>query len=206
MRGNVIRYNFFHRLGGVGYGSMAVYLDDAASGAVVFGNVFYKAGRAAFIGGGRDNIIENNIFVECEPAVHIDARGLGWAKGYIAEGGEWNMYKKLKTIDYNKPPYSTRYPKLATILEDDPAVPKGNVIVRNVCYRGKWLGLQGVPRKMVTMRDNLTGTDPRFVDANNMNFQLKDDSPAYGLDFKRIPIEGIGLYKDEYRRSLPTAD
>jgi hypothetical protein len=74
-RGTVIRYNYFHDISGPGmYGAMAVYLDDAASGITVFGNVFYKAAAAAFIGGGRDNLVENNVFVDCSPAVHVDAR------------------------------------------------------------------------------------------------------------------------------------
>ena len=46
-------------------------------------------------------------------------------------------------------------------------------------------------------------TDPGFVDLGNENFQLKDSSPAYKLGFKRIPIEKIGLYVDQYRKSLP---
>jgi hypothetical protein len=53
MRGNLIRHNYFHEISGPGlHGAMAVYLDDAASGTTVFGNVFYRASRAAFIGGG----------------------------------------------------------------------------------------------------------------------------------------------------------
>ena len=64
--GVVYRHNFFHHLHGpYTYGAMAVYLDDAASGATIYGNVFYKASHAAFIGGGRDNIVENNIMVDC---------------------------------------------------------------------------------------------------------------------------------------------
>ena len=41
------------------------------------------------------------------------------------------------------------------------------------------------------------------VDPENMNFQLKDDSPVYKLGFQRIPIEKIGLYKDELRALWP---
>ncbi|MDH3252149.1 MAG: right-handed parallel beta-helix repeat-containing protein, partial [Ignavibacteria bacterium] len=67
-RGNVIRYNYWHHLIGPGlHGVMGVYLDDWASGFTIYGNLFYKAGRAAFIGGGRDNVVENNIFVQCAP-------------------------------------------------------------------------------------------------------------------------------------------
>jgi hypothetical protein len=37
--------------------------------------------------------------------------------------------------------------------------------------------------------------NPGFVDMENENFQLKDDSSAWKLGFKRIPIEKIGLYR-----------
>ena len=112
----------------------AVYLDDCASGTLVYGNVFYRAGRAVMIGGGRDNTIENNIFVECPIAVHVDARGLGWAKFWF-NGKDNTLIDGLKAMHYKEPPYSTRYPQLVTLFEDpDTAVPKGNSIVRNVSY------------------------------------------------------------------------
>ena len=81
MRGVVIRYNFFHHTGGMGLGAMGVYMDDCSGGATIFGNVFYKMSRATFIGGGRDNRIENNVYVECDPAIQIDGRGLDPASG-----------------------------------------------------------------------------------------------------------------------------
>ncbi|MHC4542759.1 MAG: right-handed parallel beta-helix repeat-containing protein [Planctomycetota bacterium] len=155
-RGHVIRYNYFHDITGpYTHGAMAVYLDDAASGATIYGNVFRNASRAVFIGGGRDNIVKNNVFVECEPAVHVDARGLGWASKHIARGGGWRMYEKLRDVNFSRPPYSVRYPELAVILEGDPAVPKGNVIERNLCFGGRWLDLQGTDKTIVTLRDNL---------------------------------------------------
>ena len=76
LRGNVIRHNFIHHTGGVGMGSMGIYLDDCVSGTQIYGNVFCKVHRAAFIGGGRDYKVENNIFVDCTPAVELDGRGL----------------------------------------------------------------------------------------------------------------------------------
>ncbi len=203
-RGNIVRYNYFHHLGNIGgIGSMAIYLDDWTSGTVVFGNVCYKAGRAVLVGGGRDNIIENNIFVDCEPGVHVDARGLGWAKYYF-DGTNTTLVDRLNAVNYSEPPYSVRYPELLTLYDDEPAVPKGNLIVRNVAYGGRWLDLlDGLDDSIVNIQDNLTDMDPRFVDPDNGNFQLKDDSPAYKLGFKQIPMEKIGLYKDEYRTALP---
>ena len=75
-RGNRIRHNFIHETGGVGMGSMGVYMDDCVSGTEIFGNVFYKAHWAMFIGGGRDHRVENNLFVDCDPAIRADGRGL----------------------------------------------------------------------------------------------------------------------------------
>ena len=206
MRGNVIRHNFFHDIHGpYTHGAMAVYLDDAASGTTIYGNVFYKASRAAFIGGGRDNVVENNIFVECHPGVHIDSRCLGWAKKYAVPGGGWGMREKLEAVHYTAPPYSERYPKLATILDDEPAVPKGNVIVRNVFFGGDHFNLSAEGKEHATIEDNFTEGDPGFVDPENLNFQLREDSPVYSQvpGFKKIPFEKIGLYKDQYRKSVP---
>ena len=78
------------------------------------------------------------------------------------------------------------------------------MIARNVCVGGEWDDIEAKARPHLILRDNLLDQDPRVVDAAHMNFQLRDDSPAYGLGFKRIPVERIGLYKDECRASWPT--
>ncbi|MBI3923891.1 MAG: right-handed parallel beta-helix repeat-containing protein, partial [Armatimonadetes bacterium] len=206
MRGNVLRHNYLHHINGFeGRGCVGMYLDDMFSSADMYGNVFHKVTMAAFIGGGRDCSIENNIFVDCNPALHIDARAMGWA-GYHAD--DWIKEGREKGthlgIEFMKPPYSERYPQLLTLLDDDPKAPKGNLIARNVCWGGKWdTSIEAKARPLLKMEDNLVDEDPHFVDLANRNFQLKDDSPAYKLGFKRIPIEQIGLYKDDRRASWP---
>jgi hypothetical protein len=45
--------------------------------------------------------------------------------------------------------------------------------------------------------------DPRFVDPDNDDFRLREDSPAFRLGFEPIPLEKIGLYEDELRASPP---
>jgi hypothetical protein len=162
--------------------------------------------RAAFVGGGRDCTIENNIFVDCNPAIHVDGRALNWASyhtdKWILKGQENGT---LSGIQYKEPPYSVHYPKLAGILSDEPAAPKGNIVARNVCNGGKWEEIDVDSQPLVTLQDNLISEDPRFVDADNLNFQLNDHSPAYNLGFKRIPIEKIGLYHDDNRASWPVS-
>ena len=113
------------------------------------------------------------------------------------------LQQRLRAVPYNKPPYSTRYPKLAGIVADDPAVPKGNVVVRNPCVGGQWMDLAAEAKRHTTIEDNFTEGDPGFVDAEKMNFQLKEDSPVYKQipGFQRIPFEKIGLFQDEYRKN-----
>ncbi len=209
-RGNLIRYNYFHHLragsiaGEEGFTEvMAVYLDDCLSGETIFGNVFYKAGRAAMIGGGRDNTIENNIFVDCAPAIHVDARGKGWASFWF-NGKDPTIMEGLKAVKHTQPPYSARYPQLAHVLDDDPAMPKGNRITRNIAVGGRWLDLYDqLTDKTVLFLDNFTQGDPLFVAPEREDFRLKPDSPVWKLGFQRIPIEKIGLVKDAYRKTLP---
>ncbi len=195
MRGTVIRYNYLHDITGFqNKGCVGVYLDDMFCGTQIVGNVFFRVTRAAFIGGGRDVTIANNIFVDCKPAIHVDARALGWAHGH---SDQWIREAKekgtLSGIRYNQPPYSTRYPRLVKILEDEPAAPKGNLIERNICAGGTWDGIQSAAKPYLEIRNNFIDDDPGFVDRAAHNFQLRPDSPAWKLGFQRIPFEQIGL-------------
>ncbi|MCE5219117.1 right-handed parallel beta-helix repeat-containing protein [bacterium] len=205
MRGTTIRYNYLHDISGFeGRGCVGVYLDDMYCGTAINNNLFYRVTRAAFIGGGRDNSIENNVFVDCRPAVHVDARAMGWAKpgaeSWVKESSEKGTHLGLP---YLKPPYSERYPQLLNIVSTDPFAPMGNRIDRNVCVGGRWDEIEGKGRPFLTIGDNLLDQDPLFVDAEHLNFQLKPQSPAYQIGFERLPIEKMGLYKDPRRASWP---
>jgi parallel beta-helix repeat protein len=189
-RGNVVQYNYFHDFPG---GDMqAIYLDDFASGTTVLGNICYRTGRGVLIGGGRDNVVENNVFVECNPAVWVDARGMTWA-GKMFNGQDQTLIVRLNAVNFSSPPYSERYPELAGILENQPAVPKGNRIEKNIAFGGPWLELRRpLVDTVVEIRNNLTDGDPRFVDLHKGDFRLRNDSPAFRLGFQPIPMEMIG--------------
>jgi len=197
MRGNVIRYNYMHDVTGFeNRGCVGVYLDDMFASAYIYGNVFRKVTAAAFIGGGRDCTVENNIFIDCNPALHVDARALGWA-AYHAD--EWIKEAKekgtLSGIAYKEEPYKSRYPNLLSILNDEPKAPKGNVIARNICAGGEWDRVEAAARPYLTIQDNLIGDTPHFIDAARHDFRLQADSRAFGLGFIPIPINMIGLFK-----------
>ncbi|MFN7920737.1 MAG: right-handed parallel beta-helix repeat-containing protein [Bryobacteraceae bacterium] len=189
-RGTVIRYNYIHELGGVGLGSMAVYLDDCASGITVFGNIFYKLKYGAFIGGGRDNRVENNVFAACNPAIHVDARGLDQRKVWQDMVYE-TMKPRVVEMKVLEPPYSVRYPSLGSVLpylaHPGGAPPEGNVIRRNL-IRGPGLAIREPAKPWVNdVGDNVVVSDPEFFTPATGDFRV----PA-GMKFEPIPLEQIG--------------
>ncbi len=206
-RGHMIRHNYLYDINGYqDKGSVGIYLDDMFSSADMVGNVFRNVYRAAFIGGGRDCSVVNNIFVDCKKALHIDARAMGWAHGHsdewIAEAKEKGT---LKGIAYNKPPYSERYPELVNIIENEPAAPVGNLVARNIFVGEGWKDVEGKADPYIEYKDNLSDTDPLFVNKEKHDYRLKPSSPALALGFEAIPLEKMGLFESPLRASWPVA-
>lgn len=199
MRGHKIRYNYLHNIHGFkDKGCLGVYLDDCFSSADISSNIFYDVATAILIGGGRDNLMTNNLFLRCGKAFSIDARGLGWAKGV----GTFAT-KELHDLNYKQPPWSTRYPELLGILEDEPLAPKGNVMARNICWDGPWGWTEPKALPLVKFEDNLIGVDPHFAGKPPADFSLAKDSPAFKLGFRPIPFDKIGVYRSDDRASWP---
>ena len=217
-RGNKIRHNFIHHTGGVGMGSMGVYMDDCVSGTEVFGNVFFKVHWAMFIGGGRDHRVENNLFVDCDPAVRADGRGLDKSPVWHDMVND-TMRKRLAEVPLAL--YRQRYPEMKSLDRfygppEGPAITseafKGlpaddNVVARNVCV-GKWVEVGWhATANTLRLENNLTNAAPSLVALPNdqsraTDFALKKNSPAWALGFQRIPVEQIGLREDELRSAL----
>lgn len=217
-RGNRIRHNFIHHTGGVGMGSMGVYMDDCVSGTEVYGNVFYKVHWAMFIGGGRDHRVENNLFVECDPAVRVDGRGLDRSPVWFNMVNDF-MRGRLAAVPTAL--YRERYPAIKTLdahygPPEGPAIvgeafrgvpPEGNVIARNVCV-GKWLEVGWhATTAMLQLADNRTNAvaDLARTVADTSpatDFALRAESPAFGMGFAPLPLEQIGLRPDEFRREV----
>jgi hypothetical protein len=214
MRGHQIRFNYLHDIvGREKRGCQGVYLDDCFSSATVLGNIFCRVPQAAFIGGGRDCIIANNIFVDCAPAVHVDARGLSWNAPWQIE-----LTNKLEQMPFRSRPWAERYPQLPSLLADQPFAPKGNIIAANVCWGGQWADFEKSAEPFLLITNNLVQVDPGFLKAESAvrparsettaaresrrtidRFRLRADSPAWKLGFQAIPIEQIGLYHDSLR-------
>jgi hypothetical protein len=212
-RGNRIRHNYIHETGGVGMGSMGVYMDDCVSGTEVYGNVFAKVHWAMFIGGGRDHRVENNLFVDCDPAVRADARGMDRSPVWRNMVNDY-MRQQLAAVPLEL--YRERYPAMRTLdayygvpggavmgREAFVGVPaEGNLLIRNVCV-GKWFEAGWHARQeSFEVRDNFVTSDAAQVAAAADGFRLPKNSPAWKLGFRPIPFDQIGLRNDSARRRL----
>lgn len=199
--GNVLRHNFIHHTGH----ALGIYLDDGDSGDTLEGNVMYRMGTGAAIGGGHDNLLHNNVAIDCPGGFGIDARGVG--RKYDQDSGMLRDYKKLNPVN---PPWSTRFPSLPTLLQNNPGLPFGCVLERNIVIgTPKAAELRGKPEhfKVVTVKNNaaLTMDDMGFKNADRLDFRMAADAPAFQKvpGFETIPFEKIGLHTDEHRKTLP---
>jgi hypothetical protein len=198
MRGNVFQYNYLHDINQAGFTSdpgsvVGIYLDDCFSGTRIFGNVFCSVDIGVQIGGGRDNTVQNNVFVDSKTcAISADQRLLSWFSGQLTNR-QSTLLTALAAVPYQQLPWSARYPTLSNILNDEPAKAKYNVIAENVQYHnGNWLRLFDNAQSVLLVGNNFTSGDPLFNDYPNRGFQLNSNSPAWAIGFQALPLGKIG--------------
>lgn len=210
-RGNEIRHNFIHDLSTTfsGFGVHGIYLDDTLAGIHVHGNVLYRiTGNGVLAGGGRDNVIENNLIVKCGVGLYADARGLTSGNAIPNDSGNFLQRLTRDGIRYQAPPWSTAYPALAAIPNDWSIIgapnvhwryPEGSVFSRNLGWaNGRWIqesnyGGDGVLNHYAATADNVMNQDPKFVDESKLDLRLAPGSPALSIPgFQPIPFRSIG--------------
>jgi parallel beta-helix repeat protein len=199
-RGTVIRYNYLHNIRGMGnFGAQGVYLDDQTSGIQVIGNIFDEVRYAIFVGGGRDNTIQGNLFVNCPTSVHLDARGLEEQKRDV-ENPSSGLRQALSKVPYRQGSY-LKYPGLASVLEDAPGAPKGNRIIGNIVVGGAGYDVKPTAKPFVEFARNLTDSGALFRWPERLrpgaphpvlDFELKPGGPAASIEFQPIPLNRIG--------------
>lgn len=201
-RGTVIRYNYWHDIGStMAHGSAAIYFDDGAGGQTVHGNVFHNASGgqfgAIFTHGGHDNIVSNNLFIDCSRAIASSP----WPDDYWTQWMSEPLWQKalLQDVDITSPTYLQRYPELKDYMQPGNRLrlnrANNNLAIRcGALVNGNWL-----------LTNNLTLTqDPGFIDAAANNFSLSQNAPILEAlpDFEPIPFDEIGLHTDAHRKAL----
>lgn len=165
MRGHLISDNFLHdSVSSMGGDVNAIYLDDLSSGITVSKNVVDNVARGVLIGGGRDNIVEQNAFFRTQIPIWFDSRGVGNKHEIIVnspKGSSWNLFDKLKAVEYNSSAYKAAYPKLASIMSEEPLEPRGNAIYGNYYDSSQKFsnGDTSTPAEWYYIKDNKSVSD-----------------------------------------------
>lgn len=162
-RGTIISNNYFHDIpSNITLGrTKGIYLDDQASGIVIRGNIFEGVDEAVFIGGGRDNLVEDNIFLNGFSPIYLDARGKDWkyAQGDKGDDLQWH----LESVPYKLYPYVDRYPHLSNILHDEPGMPKYNVARHNLIVGNEKPKISTDAKIGIVIQDTVEiGVDTKF--------------------------------------------
>lgn len=185
-RGTQIRYNHFFDNVGESKWEPAIYFDDLASGLVAKGNLIERCHWGFLVGGGRDNVLEENVIVDCKLGFHCDARGLGWAAS-----SKPTMVERLAAVPKLSDVWRQRYPELVDLLEKEPMAPMGNVLRGNLLLRSGPLqrDFEAAFAKTVRLESNTESSI-------NGAWSQAPNAP-------KLPLGQMGLIKDASRKNLP---
>ena len=178
--GTRIANNVIHHVWAFSYGGWGLYTDEGSTDIVLENNIVYHVKDGCFHQHyGRENIVRNNILAlshtygqirrsrqEEHRSFNFQRNIVYYTQGELL-GGNWSNDKFL--MDYN------------CYWRADGQEP---------IFPGKLTFAQwqqhGHDRNSIV-------ADPRFVDAENCDFRLRDDSPALKLGFKPIDTSTVGL-------------
>lgn len=160
-RGTKIQFNWFEDNVGQRKWEPAIYVDDLGSGISMIGNLIERCHWGFLIGGGRDNILKDNVLVGCDLAFDCDARGLGWAAG-----SRPTMMERLVAMPYQSAIWGSSYPQLPNILTENPMAPAGNLLVNNLLIGSGTVTkqMEGPFKTTATIQGNLERTQPTAAD------------------------------------------
>ena len=219
-RGNVIRYNVFHHIGGFGkanswapvqrgkvkfeypHFTWGIYLDDPTTGTHVHGNILYAVPICGLHNhGGRDNLWENNVIVDC-PAFQAGRLSPSWS--------EWPpIYQRLRERREAGSPYLDQYPEIAQIADTRPEAMTGVRFQRNIIYytqagtawlrgeRGSGWGGDGC-QLLYTLRIDEQDFDPATFDRNCIYVEPGLD---LRVSFQAFPKPHERLTWDQWRQT-----
>ena len=229
-RGNVITNNYFYDIPNTTHGgTYCIYLDDMASGTIATNNLFVNMKANAFlVGGGRDNVISNNIEVNNGGGfIRYDNRCMGWAhkSAHIPDGGNYKAWKamvdELSKLgnEASLAKWKQQYPgmfdadmstseKCSQCAEQRSkgCIPKNAVIKNNIAVGGASYSLVGEVTTYGEVNNNQSygaGTDIGFVNAAGQNFEVKPDSKIEEIQGgDHFKSNETGMYRDAYRTGL----
>jgi parallel beta-helix repeat protein len=198
LSGNIIRFNLIRNVVGMNttpegkivtpHFTWGIYLDDYSSGTTVYGNIVDGTVIGAIcIHGGKDNVFENNIFMNgSERQLTLQPRD-DFMTGNVFRHNIV-IFKSMNSVLWYSWQNTWRHDR----IESD----------YNLYWNTEGLDLLNDQLK-ITPEGSFKAwqeagfdlhsiiADPKFVSIDDL--QLNENSPAFKIGFKLIPIEHIGL-------------
>lgn len=212
--GNVVRYNCISNIGSGTFTPSGIYFDDNSSGQTAYGNVLINIpGYAFLVGGGRDNMIENNLVINAGKQILYDDRAYdgyhndGWyAKNCKTPDSRlWQLMNEAKEFNAS---IGNKYDGIERMHQDYEreedegfAVnPSGSSVQNNIIIskQNKVGEIAKTVKKYSVVKNNqtftLNGAKSAFEDYGNGDYRIKADSKISKKcpDFKEIPFDEIG--------------
>ncbi len=135
-RGQIVRYNYVHDT--LGYGrhggkwvtplfAWGIYFDDDESGTHAYGNIIARVPLGGFhVHAGRDNIVENNIIIDCEKQQFQ-------MSGHDPVRSQWLIDKKKEEFaKFQKKPAYAKYPAVPALDLEKAWLMVGNKFRNNI--------------------------------------------------------------------------
>lgn len=215
--GNVLNGNYVHDIFNPrGQRNRAMMFDDGAAGLTVTNNLVVRVAEGISLSA-VGNVIENNIFAECYPAVSC------WQKWENAADDYTNprythsrLLTLLEEVPVAESPWKERYPWLAqlknSIDQKTLRAPETRTVIRgNLVWKclDPWIQFMGdryaySPQTWL-LEGNFTPAESAspFVSGKETDFTLRSDSEPAQKGFKPLPISQMGLFRDAERASWP---
>ena len=211
--GHVIRYNYISdtfsfsaedgKVGRGKQGSLGIYLDNYTSNSFVYGNIVVRCQTGIQLHAGKNNLVENNIFVNCLNNVRlVDGVSTGRFPAWKDMQGFYRGNHILRNIFYQSDPAASLYSLNIGWTDQTLAQSNNNLFFQGAQGRYALLDNRkiGEGEKITSLEQwkklgyeaDSVIADPLFVDAGQDDYRLKPDSPAWKLGFLPIDISRIG--------------
>ena len=192
--------------------AFGIYLDNYTSNCTIYGNIIARCGHAGIrIHGGKNNLIENNIVVDCRYAVEFG----DWVCGFEYwkyMGGFMSDNYVLRNIFYQDS-FGEYVYSLHAWTEDVVAKAEFNLIYNQQGYyyinhmgnydptllanTSEISEVERIDRyeKWQALGYDISSciADPQFADVKKDDYSLASDSPALSMGFVPLDIKKIGI-------------
>jgi len=191
-RGTIIQYNYFSNIvpKDKGTSMCGIYLDDGSGGMLIKNNFFYRVGNpghyqnfaAIFMHGCHDNILLNNIFMDCPVAVgHGAWNDEGWMNSLKKPLMKQRLSEEVNIMGET---YQKRYPELKNYFTEFGK--RLNLVQENILIRS-----QTAQFGDLMLRKNISIDDvdilPEKIDFTEIRKQLPSIEP--------FPFERVGVIR-----------